>query len=264
MKSFPPDICIRPLHRKPKAPRKNARQPCAAVITALLFCLAPAASGAESFASRRILSFDLGYLGTGLKNNGWGLGLSYEAALPCRLAVKGGFSHMTMMPKGSDMTVTTVGVQLEALCYPFGRGLDWLYVGAACGTDFFMYKGGAVSDGSRQDTLVSLLGEIGWKQNFFNYVMADAFIGYRHPLNSGSNAFSGEIMRQGLEYGVRFKLNLPAIFGRIFRKRGAAADSAGAAVPAEEAAAAGADAQAEPESEAPDGYASDGLSRFVI
>lgn len=117
-----------------------------AVIAALLFCLAPSASGAEQSAGRRIFSFDLGYLGTGLKNNGWGLGVSYEAALLSRLAVKGGFSHMTMMPKDSGMTVTTVGIQLEALCYPFGRGLDWLYVGAGCGTDFLMYKGDGLSE----------------------------------------------------------------------------------------------------------------------
>lgn len=209
-----------------RAPRKDAHRFFSAVIAALLFCLAPSASGAEQSANRRILSFDLGYLGTGLKNNGWGLGVSYEAALLSRLAVKGGFSHMTMMPADTGMTVTTVGIQLEALCYPFGRGLDWLYVGAGCGTDFLMYKGDGLSDSERKDTLISLFGEVGWKQNFFGYVMADAFIGYRHPLNSGGNAFSSEIMRQGLEYGIRVKLNLPAIFRLIFRRKNAGTKAA--------------------------------------
>lgn len=203
-----------------KPPRKDAHRFFSAVIAALLFCLAPSASGAE-----HTLSFDLGYLGTGLKNNGWGLGVSYEAALLSRLAVKGGFSHMTMMPKDSGMTVTTVGIQLEALCYPFGRGLDWLYVGAGCGTDFLMYKGDGLSDSERKNTLISLFGEVGWKQDFLGYIMTDAFIGYRHPLSSGSNAFSREIMRQGLEYGIRVKLNIPAIF-RFFFRRNAGTKSA--------------------------------------
>lgn len=56
--------------------------------------------------------------------------------------------------------------------------------------------------------------------------MADAFIGYRHPLSSGGNAFSREIMRQGLEYGIRVKLNLPAIFRLIFRRKNAGTKAA--------------------------------------
>lgn len=203
-------------------PGKLPQTRCAAVIVLLLSCLLPPTAGAETFAGKRILSFDLGYLGTGLKNNGWGLGLSYEAELLRRLAVKGGFSHMSLWPSDSDMTVTTVGIQLEALCYPFGRGLDWLYVGGACGTDFIMYKGGAVADGKQNDAIISLLGEIGWKQNFFDYVMADAFFGYRFPLNHGDQAFSSKITRRGFEYGVRVKLNLPMIFRRIFRRQTAA------------------------------------------
>lgn len=202
-----------------KPPQTNARPYRAAVIV-LLLCL-HAAAGAESFVGKDILSFDLGYLGTGLKNNGWGLGLSYEAELLRRLAVKGSFSHMTMKPSDFGMTVTTVGVQLEALCYPFARGLDWLYVGGAVGTDFIMYKGGTVAGNRQDDALITLLGEIGWKQNFFDYVMADAFFGYRFPLNDGDNAFSSTIARRGLTYGVRVKLNLPAILKRIFRRTAA-------------------------------------------
>lgn len=88
-----------------------------------------------------------------------------------------------------------------------------------------MYKGDGLSDSERKNTLISLFGEVGWKQNFFGYVMADAFIGYRHPLSSGGNAFSREIMRQGLEYGIRVKLNLPAVF-RFFFRRNAGTKSA--------------------------------------
>lgn len=200
-----------------KLPHTNMRPRRAAVIV-LLVCLFVPAAGAESFVGKDILSFDLGYLGTGLRNNGWGLGLSYEAALLPRLAVKGSFSHMTLKPSGAGMTVTTVGLQLETLCYPFARGLDWLYVGGGCGTDFIMYSGGALADGEQNDVLITLLGEIGWKQNFFDYVMADAFIGYRLPLNDGDNAFSNKITRKGLRYGIHIKLNLPVILKRIFRR----------------------------------------------
>ena len=207
MKFFLPD----------KPPHKNAR-PRRALVIVLLSCLFVPAAGAESFVGKDILSFDLGYLGTGLQNNGWGLGLSYEAALLPRLAVKGSFSHMTLKPSGAGMTVTTVGLQLEALCYPFARGLDWLYVGGGCGTDFIMYSGGALADGEQNDALVALLGEIGWKQNFFDYVMADAFVGYRLPLNDGDNAFSNKITRKGLRYGIHIKLNIPVILRRIFRR----------------------------------------------
>ncbi|MBD5446855.1 MAG: hypothetical protein HDR32_03745 [Treponema sp.] len=200
-----------------KLPHTNTRPRRAAVIV-LLLCLFVPAAGAESFVGKDILSLDLGYLGTGLRNNGWGLGLSYEAALLPRLAVKGSFSHMTLKPSGSGMTVTTVGLQLEALCYPFARGLDWLYVGGGCGTDFIMYNGNALPDREQSDALITLLGEIGWKQNFFDYVMADAFVGYRLPLNDGDNAFSNKITRKGLRYGIHIKLNLPVILRRIFRR----------------------------------------------
>lgn len=206
-----------------KLPHTNAR-PLRAAVIVLLACLCLSAASAESFVGKNILSFDLGYLGTGLQNNGWGLGLSYEAELLRRLAVKGSFSHMTMKPSGAGMTVTTVGLQLEALCYPFARGLDWLYVGGGCGTDFIMYKGDSVADGKQDDALITLLGEIGWKQNFFDYVMADAFFGYRHTLNDGDNAFSSKIVRQGLAYGIRIKLNLPVILRRIFRQTAERAD----------------------------------------
>ncbi len=210
-----------------KPPQENAR-PRRTVVLALLACLFLPAAGAEGFVGKSIFSFDLGYLGTGLKNNGLGLGVSYEAEVLPRLAVKGSFSHMTMKPFSSGMTVVAVGTQLEVLCYPFARGLDWLYVGGACGTDFIMYNGGALPDSEQKDTLITLLGEIGWKQNFFDYVMADAFFGYRFPLNDGENAFSNNIARQGIACGIRIKLNIPAILNRLFRRTATPADKTGA------------------------------------
>ena len=48
--------------------------------------------------------------------------------------------------------------------------------------------------------------------------MADAFVGYRLPLNDGDNAFSNKITRKGLRYGIHIKLNLPVILRRIFRR----------------------------------------------
>lgn len=201
----------------------------------LLLGLAPAAVGAQEDGEEserpHILSFDLGYLGTGLKHNGLGLGLSYETTVLRYLAVKGGFSHMTMRPAGSGMTVTTVGMEAEALCYPFGRGLEWLYLGAGNGTDFFVYKGDEL-DGEQKDTLLTLIGEIGWKQHFFGLVMADTFVCYRLPLNDTINSFTDKTTRKGLSYGIRLHLNIPAILARLSR-RASAPDSA-APPPAEE------------------------------
>lgn len=176
----------------------------------------------NSFIGKSIFSFDLGYLGTGLKNNGWGFGLSYERSIFDYLAVKGNFSHMTMFAKNIETRVTTVGIRLEALFYPFGSGLDKLYLGFGGGTDFLMYIDKESEDS--KDTIITVYPEIGWKQNFLNYVMVDVFFGYRILVNEPSLfSWQADLVDSGVEYGIRIKFNLKEIWSfvkNIFRQNG--------------------------------------------
>lgn len=107
------------------------------VIISIIIC-SPSKCYSESFVGKRILSFDFGYLSTGLRNQGWGLGFNYEFQLFDFLSIKPGFSHMTIWPKDLDLTITTVGLNLNLLYYPFNKGLEWLYIGGGIGTDFLM------------------------------------------------------------------------------------------------------------------------------
>lgn len=176
----------------------------------------------NSFIGKSIFSFDSGYLGTGLKNNGWGFGISYERSIFDYLAMKGNFSHMTMFAKNIETRVTTVGIRLEALFYPFGSGLDKLYLGFGGGTDFLMYID-KESEGSK-DTIITVYPEIGWKQNFLNYVMVDVFFGYRILVNEPSLfSWQADLVDSGVEYGIRIKFNLKEIWNfvkNIFRRNG--------------------------------------------
>lgn len=176
----------------------------------------------NSFIGKSIFSFDSGYLGTGLKNNGWGFGISYERSIFDYLAMKGNFSHMTMFAKNIETRVTTVGIRLEALFYPFGSGLDKLYLGFGGGTDFLMYID-KESEGSK-DTIITVYPEIGWKQNFLNYLMVDVFFGYRILVNEPSLfSWQADLVDSGVEYGIRIKFNLKEIWSfvkNIFRRNG--------------------------------------------
>lgn len=51
--------------------------------------------------SKQIFSLDTGYLAKGLKNNGWGIGFTYEREIFRGIAVKGVLSHMTMWMKNT-------------------------------------------------------------------------------------------------------------------------------------------------------------------
>lgn len=176
----------------------------------------------NSFIGKSIFSFDLGYLGTGLKNNGWGFGISYEHSIFDYSAIKGNFSHMTMFAKNIETRVTTVGIRLEALFYPFGSGLDKLYLGFGGGTDFLMYIDKESEDS--KDTIITVYPEIGWKQNFMNYVMVDVFFGYRILMNEPLLfSWQADLVDSGVEYGVRIKFNLKEIWSfvkTIFRRNG--------------------------------------------
>lgn len=70
-----------------------------------------------NFKEKRIFSLDTAYLLSGLKNNGWGLGLAYEQLVLPFLSIKGDFSHTTIFPTSYDTTITTVGISLNTFYY---------------------------------------------------------------------------------------------------------------------------------------------------
>lgn len=174
-------------------------------------------SQSQKFASKSLFSLDFGYLGMGLKNNGWGLGLSYEQSFFNYFAAKGSFSHMTLYPDQVDFAVTTVGIKLEALFYPFGSGLEKFYLGFGSGSDFLMYDTKDENGGEMKDTIITIYPEIGWKQNFSDFVIADIFFGYRILLNDPKNlSYDLNLVDSGVKYGARLKFNLRKIWQWIF------------------------------------------------
>lgn len=180
---------------------------------------------AETFAGNRIFSLDLGYLGTGLKNNGWGIGLNYEIAIFDFLAVRLGFSHMTLFPSGSDIICTTVGQQFDLLFYPFFKGLEGPYVAGRLDTEFVMFPN---SDKMKNETAIMATPFIGWKFSVREFVFFDTFFGYRFLLNKSQ--FSNENISSSLygnkfQYGIKIKLNLKKICSSIKKRTKKSADT---------------------------------------
>lgn len=165
----------------------------------------------ESFVGKNIFSFELAYLRNALKNNGWGIGLSFEQSLFQFFSIKGRFSHVTMFPKDLDFNITTVGIGAEVLFYPFRNGLDKLYFGFGNETDFYMYLSN--SPENSKDTIITIYPKIGWKQNFFNLIFLDLFVSYNIFLSEVPTLSSNiNLLERGINYGAKFKFNLSEIW----------------------------------------------------
>ena len=170
-------------------------------------------SFSQSQNKKQIFSLETEYLAKGLKNNGWGIGFSYERELFHGIAVKGGLSHMTMWMKKPSLILTSVEVTGDILYYPFLRGLDWLYFGGQCKTGFFMYDGSSVSKENNQDCVISLYPLIGWKQSFVDIVMIDVFSGYRFVVNpQDQKGVIKDQVKNAFEYGLKVKISLVNLF----------------------------------------------------
>lgn len=177
----------------------------------LLFCGAGIVR-AEDFYGKGIFSFDFGYMKEALRHDGWGLGVAYERELASFCSVKGTFSHVSLRPSDGHGWVTTVGLGVDARVYPFARGLQWLYLGCGWESDFLMRTDG--DDG--HDLYLSYCPHLGWKQDFFGYVMLDAYLGYRVRLSAADDfLFESGAIRQGFEYGVSAQVNLSKIWKRL-------------------------------------------------
>ena len=172
-----------------------------------------------NFDENHIFSLDTTYLLSGLRNNGWGLGLSYEHLILPFLSVKSDFSHTTLWPTDYDATITIVGLSLNTFYYPFNKCLNFLYVGFGCRTDFLMYSGGDVSSDHTKDTLIRIYPQIGWKQSVYDYVLIDIFYSYRFSVSSTNlPEFITDITNNGSGLGIKLKFNLQKIWRAIFKR----------------------------------------------
>ena len=182
-------------------------------VALLIFFAFVLPSFSQSQNKKQIFSLETEYLAKGLKNNGWGIGFSYERELFHGMAVKGGLSHMTMWMKNPSLILTSVEVTGDILYYPFLRGLDWLYFGGQCKTGFFMYDGSSVLEENSQDCVISLYPLIGWKQSFVDIVMIDVFSGYRFVVNpQDQKGVIKDQVKNAFEYGLKVKISLVNLF----------------------------------------------------
>ena len=187
-------------------------------VALLIFFTFSLPSFSQSQNKKQIFSLETEYLAKGLKNNGWGIGFSYERELFHGIAVKGGLSHMTMWMKNPSLILTSVEVTGDILYYPFLRGLDWLYFGGQCKTGFFMYDGSSISEENNQDCVISLCPLIGWKQSFFDIVMLDLFGGYRFVVNPhDQKGIIKNRVKNTFEYGIKVKFSLGNLF-KLWKK----------------------------------------------
>lgn len=179
----------------------------------LIFFTLSLPSFSQAQNKKQIFSLETEYLAKGLKNNGWGIGFSYERELFHGMAVKGGLSHMTMWMKNPSLILTSVEVAGDILYYPFLRGLEWLYFGGQCKTGFFMYDGSSVLEENNQDCVISLYPLIGWKQSFVDIVMIDVFSGYRFVVNpQDQKGVIKDQVKNNFEYGLKVKISLVNLF----------------------------------------------------
>lgn len=185
------------------------------LMCALVFSLS---AFAETFAGNRIFSLDLGYLGTGLKNNGYGIGLNYEIAILDFLAVRPGFSHMMLFPSDSDIICTTVGINFDLLFYPFFKGLEGPYVAGRIATEFAMFPN---SDTMRNESAIMATPFLGWKFSVREFVFFDISLGYRFLLNKSqfSNKEVANHYGNKFKYGIKIKLNLKKICSSLKKSK---------------------------------------------
>ncbi len=205
---------------------KSGRIYKAAAASVIIFCTAaayPAENAGLHAEPRTIFSLETGYLLTGIQNNGWGLGFSLEREVFDYLSVKGTFSHMTFTTSVDDVYCTSVGLSLYVNYYPFGRGLDLLYIGAGSGIDFLNYFGTGNVPAVPKDTVMSAMPVIGWKQNFpaltFSRFavgsMIDVYSGWQFVVsNTGNLQDDTDYTSRGWLFGVKIKVFIEKRSGR--------------------------------------------------
>jgi len=166
-----------------------------------------------SFIEDHIFSLDLSYILKNFKNSGWGFGISYEQIFFACWSIKGGFSHLTFWTNNAEVrTVTAENVSLGTFFYPFCRKFNYLYFGGGCCTDFVQYGS------SKNNTLIYLFPQIGWKQNIKDIVFFDVFYKYNFPITNGPvSAYEEIISEQRNGFGISIKFNFSKIISLLKR-----------------------------------------------
>lgn len=152
-----------------------------------------------------LFSFDFGYTITSWQKNGWGLGLNYEQKIWRYFSVKGTLATTTYHFSDDDLWCTGIEEDISLFCYPFGKGLEWLYVGCGIGADqLFYYNDDTLN---LDDSLISYMPVIGWKQIFAKKFMIDLNAGYRMVIyNTENYEDNTDFIRTGFQVGIKIQI----------------------------------------------------------
>jgi hypothetical protein len=176
----------------------------------LFFLLAPLCGAQEKEDIDHIFSLDLlSYSLTGILNQGWGMGLSYEKKIEDWLSVKGTFGHMTFLTGLDDVYCTSAHISLFLNFYPLSKGLDKLYISIGNSCDFMHYFGGGDLPDPAKDTLIGLTPKLGWKFLVTRRFMLDVSAGHKIIIvDSGNYRNIRHYTNTGVQFGVGFKIFL--------------------------------------------------------
>jgi len=154
-----------------------------------------------------LFSLDISYALTGVLNQGWGIGFSFEKKAVDWLSFTGVFGHMTFLTGIKDLYCTSVSISLFCNYYPLSNGLDKLYVSIGNGCDFMNYFGDAVLPEADNDTLIHITPLLGWKFNVLKYLMIDVSTGYKFIISRSQNYSNiDNYINSDFRFSVGFKL----------------------------------------------------------
>ncbi|MDR1149055.1 MAG: hypothetical protein LBK66_10530, partial [Spirochaetaceae bacterium] len=121
----------------------------------------------------------------------------------------GSIGHMTFLTGIEDVYCTSVGIALSVNYYPFGSGLDKLYVVLGSGCDFMNYFGKGEVPANAEDVLISLTPGTGWKFIISKYFMMDISAGYKFIV---VDAYNYREIKTYTNAGFQFRLGFKVFF----------------------------------------------------
>ena len=174
----------------------------------------PALCMAKERPLESLFSLNINYLITGLKNSGGGIGVQYERAFYNYFSFTGGFGHMLFKTSLDDVYCASVNLALFLNVYPFGEGLNKLYLGIGNGADFMNYFGGGAVPEDGTDTVIHLTPHIGYKLFCFTYLLVDFNIAYRINIISSNNYYN---VKAYLNPGIQFNVGVNILLSKMLK-----------------------------------------------
>lgn len=173
----------------------------------------------EDHGLSHIFALDLGYDFLNFTNTGFAIGANFEQKFFSYASLKTGLNIKRDRIPDSNLTISSIGLNLTGLVYPFGKGLEWLYLGCGIGTDFQTYSGSGKLPSPAEDIVVSVIPTIGWKQMLWKMVMIDVGFGYKKIVqNSNRYADNADYVKSGIQYGVKFQIMWSRLIKTILHK----------------------------------------------